>query len=92
MTDLPTIAAAITRWLEDPTPSPSPLPAFEGDPNLVTPGVIGFIAIAVVAIATVFLVMDMTRRIRRVRYRAEVREQLRAESEESGAVSPPAED
>lgn len=45
----------------------------------VTPGVIGFIAIAAVAVATILLVVDMTRRIRRTRYRAEIRERLEAE-------------
>ncbi len=42
----------------------------------MTPGVAGFIAIAVVAIVTILLVIDMTRRIRRTRYRAEIRERL----------------
>jgi hypothetical protein len=60
-------------------PTPTPYPEYTGDPNLVTPGVLGFVAIALVAIATVFLLIDMTRRVRRVRYRAEVREQLAAE-------------
>lgn len=49
------------------------------DPNLVTPGVIGFFAMFLIAVATVFLIIDMVRRIRRSRYREEVREQLAAE-------------
>lgn len=64
-------------WLT--TPTPSPLPAFEGDPNMVTPGVIGFVVTFLVAAATVLLVIDMTRRVRRVRYREEIREELQAE-------------
>jgi len=56
-----------------PSPSPSVVPDVD-----VTPGVVGFIAIAVVAVVTIFLVVDMTRRIRRTRYRAEVRERLEA--------------
>jgi large-conductance mechanosensitive channel len=64
-------------WLADPTPSP--IPAFEGDVNLVTPGVVGFIVTFLIAVATVFLVVDMVRRVRRVRYRAEVQAQLDAE-------------
>ncbi len=78
-------------WMLDPTPSP--LPAYEGDPNLVTPGVIGFAVTFIVAIATVLLVIDMTRRVRRIRYRAEVREQLEAERAGDGASTddaPPA--
>ncbi|MBT1545055.1 hypothetical protein, partial [Curtobacterium aurantiacum] len=55
-------------------PSPSVVPDVD-----VTPGVVGFIAIALVAIVTILLVLDMTRRIRRTRYRAEVRERLEAE-------------
>ncbi|NYF10104.1 hypothetical protein HDC94_001260 [Leifsonia sp. AK011] len=68
-----------TLWTIDPTPTP--IPAFEGDPNIVTPGVVGFAVTFLIAVATVLLVIDMTRRIRRVRYREEIREQLVAEQE-----------
>ncbi|MGN8050996.1 hypothetical protein ACTJKO_15055 [Curtobacterium sp. 22159] len=62
------------------TPSPSPTSTV---PDVdVTPGVAGFIAIAVVAVVTILLVIDMTRRIRRTRYRSEIRERLEAESAE----------
>jgi HAMP domain-containing protein len=64
-------------WLA--TPTPTPYPAYTGNENLVTPGVFGFALTAFVAIATVLLLVDMTRRMRRVRYRSEVREQLEAE-------------
>lgn len=74
----------ITLWTLGPTPSP--IPAFEGDPNIVTPGVIGFAVTFLIALATVFLVIDMTRRIRRVRYREEVREEL--EAEQAAAAGP----
>jgi hypothetical protein len=49
------------------------------DPNTVTPGVIGFVAIFLVAAATVLLGFDVVRRIRRVTYRSEIRERLDAE-------------
>ena len=49
------------------------------DPDQVTPGVVGFIATFFVAGVTVLLVIDMVRRVRRVNYRAQVREQLEAE-------------
>ncbi|MFB2581585.1 hypothetical protein ACEXQD_10050 [Herbiconiux sp. P15] len=49
------------------------------DPDTVTPGVVGFIATFFVAGVTVLLVIDMVRRVRRVNYRAQVREQLEAE-------------
>ena len=51
----------------------------EFDPDLVTPGVIGFIATFVIMAAVVLLILDMVRRIRRVNYRAEVRQMLEAE-------------
>jgi large-conductance mechanosensitive channel len=75
-------------WLDDPTPTP--IPAFEGDVNLVTPGVVGFIVTFLIAVATVFLVLDMVRRVRRVRYRAEVQQQLDDENgtSESSSANP----
>jgi len=54
----------------------------EFDPNDVTPGVAGFILTVVVMIVVLLLVLDMVRRIRRVNYRAEVREQIAAEQRE----------
>jgi len=49
------------------------------DPTLVTPGPWGFAIIAVLAVIVIFLVVDMLRRIRRAKYRSEVREELDAE-------------
>jgi len=51
----------------------------EPDPVTVTPGVIGFIAIALVAGATILLGVDMVRRIRRTTYREEIKARLEAE-------------
>lgn len=51
----------------------------EFDPNTVTPGVWGFVLTFVVMLVVLLLVLDMVRRIRRVNYRAEVREQLEQE-------------
>jgi hypothetical protein len=64
-------------------PSPTPPPDYTGDPNLITPGVWGFIAIFLIAVVTVLLIIDMNRRIRRSRYREEVRIQLEAEQAEA---------
>lgn len=50
------------------------------DPNTVTPGVAGFIAIFLIIVVVVLLVMDMVRRIRRNQYRAEIGERLDAEA------------
>jgi len=55
----------------------SPPPSFDED--LVTPGVWGFALTIAVIVAVVLLIIDMVRRIRRVTYRAQVREQLEAE-------------
>lgn len=61
------------------TPTPTPTPEF--DETVITPGPQGFLAIALVTIAVVLLIIDMVRRIRRVRYRAEVREEIALEQE-----------
>jgi hypothetical protein len=57
------------------------------DPDTVTPGVWGFVAILCVAVATILLVLDMLRRVRRTRYRGEVREQIERERAEREAAS-----
>ena len=62
-----------------PTPSPSLPPGFTGNPDTITPGWIGFLVTFYIAVVTVLLIIDMTRRIRRVRYREEIREQLENE-------------
>lgn len=64
------------------TPTPTPSPTIQVDPDLVTPGVVGFLVTAFVAVAVIFLVWDMMRRIRRGRVRADIQEQLDAEAEQ----------
>jgi hypothetical protein len=61
------------------TPTPSPSPSF--DPDVVTPGPAGFLAIFLVTLVTVLLIIDMVRRIRRVRYRGEARERMQRQDE-----------
>ncbi|MFF2632420.1 hypothetical protein ACFVR6_06030 [Microbacterium sp. NPDC058021] len=56
-----------------------PTPQSTVDPELVTPGPWGFAAIAFIALAVIMLVWDMLRRVRRGRYRDEVREDLDAQ-------------
>jgi hypothetical protein len=63
------------EWAMAATPTPDP----NFDPNSVTPQWIGFLATFLVAVATLLLIVDMTRRIRRVRYRDEIRANLEAE-------------
>lgn len=55
------------------------IPAIEVDPNSVTPGVIGFVTTFLVVAVVLLLIADMVRRVRRVRYRAEINERLDAE-------------
>lgn len=63
-------------------PAMSMMPSPGGDsglrpglsPEQITPGTLGFLFTLFVAVATIFLIRDMSRRIRRVRYRAEVEE------------------
>lgn len=62
----------------------------EFDPNSVTPGVIGFVITFLVAAVTVLLLIDMTRRVRRTRYRGEIREQLDAEQARAAESGPAA--
>jgi uncharacterized membrane protein YcjF (UPF0283 family) len=64
--------------------TPTPPPDF--DLNSVTPGWVGFAVTAIVVLATIALIFDMVRRIRRIRYRAEIREKL-AEEGSSGEQS-----
>lgn len=59
--------------------TPMPTPTSTVDPTLVTPGFVGFAIVAVLVVAVFLLIWDMNRRIRRVRYREEVREELDAE-------------
>jgi hypothetical protein len=53
--------------------------AEEIDPTGVTPGVVGFIITAAVAISALFLILDMNRRMRRLRYRDEAAANIDAE-------------
>lgn len=54
-------------------------PGPEFDPNTVTPGPLGFLAIFVVAAGTILLGFDMVRRIRRTTYRSQIQSRLLAE-------------
>lgn len=75
--------AGLVRAATTPTPTPT-APAV--DPDLVTPGVWGFVITALVAIAVIFLIWDMMRRIRRGRVRADIREELHAEEQAARAT------
>ena len=70
-----------------PTPSPSLRPGLSQDQ--VTPGLLGFLLTAFIVLLTALLIVDMVRRIRRVRYRAQVEEE-RAAAEEAAVGNAPA--
>lgn len=59
-----------------PAPSPSLRPGLSEDQ--VTPGLLGFLLTAFIVVLTALLIVDMVRRIRRVRYRAQVEEERMA--------------
>jgi capsular polysaccharide biosynthesis protein len=73
----------LTPWIYSLETDPL-IPAIEVDPNSVTPGVVGFLVTLFVAMAVLVIIADMTRRVRRVRYRAEINEKLDREVAEAG--------
>lgn len=73
-----TVLAALSALQALGSENPTPPPDF--DPNSVTPTWVGFAITFLVAAATVVLIMDMVRRVRRTRYRGELRERLEEEA------------
>ncbi|NJC21727.1 flagellar biosynthesis/type III secretory pathway M-ring protein FliF/YscJ [Arthrobacter pigmenti] len=65
----------------------TPTPGEEGslrpglDPAQVTPGLLGFLATLFLVVAVIFLIRDMVKRIRRVRYKAMAEEEAQAQRE-----------
>jgi len=53
------------------------------NPDLVTPGVWGFVVTFGFAVVVVLLIIDMVRRIRRVRYREDISRRLDAEQRDA---------
>lgn len=73
-------------------PSPSPSPGGGGlrsglTADQVTPGLLGFLMTAFMVIAVILLMVSMTRRIRRVRYRGQLSDG--AEPGEAADAGPP---
>ncbi|MDQ4503667.1 hypothetical protein [Sinomonas sp. ASV322] len=67
----------------DPTPAGTLKPGLTEDQ--VSPGLWGFLATAFVVLLSVFIIVDMVRRLRRVRYRSQVEEEReRREAEALG--------
>lgn len=73
MLSVSTLLLNVLAWLAA-TPSPSASGVNLDDPAAVSPGLIGFLATFAVVIVTVFLIIDMSRRVRRINYRGDVNE------------------
>ncbi|MEO7018513.1 MAG: hypothetical protein ABI130_00200 [Leifsonia sp.] len=73
------IADAFLRAAVWAAATPAPTPSGTPNDDQVTPGYVGFLVTFFIAVAVVLLILDMVRRIRRVRYRAEIAEKLDAE-------------
>lgn len=69
------------------TPSPSSTTAPED--TFYSPGTIGFLAVFGVTVGAIVLIFDMVRRVRRVRYRAEINAKLDAEQGSPAKSSAP---
>lgn len=57
------------------------------DPQLVSPGAVGFFATAFVGVLTLLLLLDMIRRMRKVNMRADIQAKLDAEQAAEGKTS-----
>lgn len=73
----------LLRLATTPTPMPTPTLRDGITEDQVTPGLLGFIMTAFFVVATALLIVDMVRRIRRVRYRAQVEEERIAAAAEA---------
>lgn len=89
------LTAAVASGLTFLTTTPTPGPGGDGlRPGLsadqVTPGFLGFAMTAFMVIAVVILMVSMTRRIRRVRYRAQfsTSQQEASEPADDGTENP----
>jgi hypothetical protein len=59
--------------------SPSPSPSVDPSEVWYSPGTVGFLAVFGITAAAIALIFDMVRRVRRIRYRAEIAARLDAE-------------
>jgi hypothetical protein len=70
-------------WLASEAPSDIVI-----DDTWYSPGVVGFLATFGVAGAAILIIFDMTRRVRRVRYRAEIVQKLDLEQQLEDSENP----
>jgi len=76
-----TVQSLLIALATSPPPAPSPSLRPGLDPNQVTPGLLGFLLTAFIVVLTALLIVDMVRRVRRVRYRAQVEQERAAGAE-----------
>ncbi|WP_296648852.1 hypothetical protein [Rhodoluna sp.] len=70
--------------------SPSPSPSVDPSEVWYSPGTVGFLAVFGITAAAIALIFDMVRRVRRIRYRAEIAARLDAEQETVTSEKPAA--
>ncbi|MEO5315386.1 hypothetical protein PV772_14895 [Pseudarthrobacter sp. CC12] len=81
---IPIVAAGLYALATTPAPAPGNEGLRPGlDADQVTPGFLGFAMTAFMVIGVVLLMVSMTRRIRRVRYRAQFEQGSEPVSEET---------
>ena len=67
LTAVPTVALpTAAALLGAATPSPMPTPAIQVDPDLGSPGILGFVFTFVLALVLIALVLSMSRHLRKV--------------------------
>jgi len=86
---VPDLSALTAVVLVGADATPSPTPSSSVSEDAVTPGVVGFFITAAIVVVVVFLMIDMVRRMRRVRYREEAREKIAAELEQRTSAPTP---
>lgn len=78
---------ALTVALASVAAEATPTPTMTVDPDVVTPGFAGFVAIALLSVVVIFLIVDMLRRIRRAGYRSEIAEELDSHERDAAAAA-----
>ena len=74
------LISTVLIHMDGPTPNETTDPAN----TFYSPGTVGFLAVAFISGAAILIILDMVRRVRRVRYRAEIQEKLAAEAADNG--------
>jgi hypothetical protein len=66
--------------------APSPTETTDPANTFYSPGTLGFLFVFGMSLAAIFLIFDMVRRVRRVRYKAEINAKLDAEESATKAT------